>query len=279
MNRRTLLTLLGAGTVSLAGCTSGSGPAGTDEGTPTETPHPDDGVPEATDTTTTGDGTAEPNALPEDCPTTQDLGVEWPTDLDAEAVESFVEAYEHEYHREVVVAYEPETPLDEYGLSGSVSEGPRRAGDGWTLTYSGSGGVYRPGLFLGATPADPPEGANVVSADELEDERLTELFTEAVDTGEAEAHVDRRGAEAINRYLDLFASVSDEFALSGPGDSDTLYVDVDGTTVELDVTADNFHGDYWWGATYYVDERVVRRTEEDTDPREGELLECRPGDS
>ena len=276
MNRRTLLTLLGAGTVSLAGCTNRSEPAETDDETPTETetPYPSDGIPEGTDTTATGDGTADPRALPDDCPTTQDLDVEWPTDLDAKTVESFVEAYEHEYHREVVVAYEPETPLDEYGLSGSVSEGPRRADDGWVLTYSGSGGVYRPGLFLGAQTTDAPEGADVVSADEIDDERLTELFTEAVDTGEAEVHVDRQDAEAVNRYLDLFESLSDDFALSGPGDSDSLSVDVDGTVVELDVTADNFHGDYWWTATYYVDERVVRRTDKDTDPRDGDLLEC-----
>jgi hypothetical protein len=41
------------------------------------------------------------------------------------------------------------------------------------------------------------------------------------------------------------ASLSGAFdGLSGRGDSDSLHVDVDGTTVELSVTATNFHGDY-----------------------------------
>jgi len=280
MQRRTLLTLLGAGTLSLAGCTSRSEPAGTDDGTQTETPTPDDETPERTDTTTASDGTTEPTALPDDCPTTQDLNVEWPTELDGESVETFVEAYEEAYYREVVVEYEPETRLDEYGLAGSVGEGPQRAGDGWVLTYSGSGGVYRPGLFLSAETADAPEGAEVVSADEIEDETLTEVLTTAAEAGEAEDRVERREAAEVTRYLDIFESLSDDFDLSGPGDSDVLYVDVDGTVVALEVTADNFHGDYWWTARYYVDEQVVRRTEgEDTDPRDGELVECRPGDS
>lgn len=278
MQRRTLLGLIGAGALSLAGCTSGSEPIGTDDETPTGTTALGDGAPEQTDTVTAGDGTDQSTPLPDDCPTTQGLGVEWPTGLDAETVESFIEAYEDAYHREVVVEYEPETRLDEYGLSGSVNEGPQSSGDGWILSYSGSGGVYRPGLFLGTTPADPPEEADVVSADDIEDEMLTDLLTAAVETGEAEDHIDRRGPAEVNRYLGLFESLSDDFDLSGPGESDTLYVDVDGTTVELTAKADRFHGDYWWDARYYVDDRVVRRTTDDgVDPRDGELLECRDG--
>lgn len=261
MQRRTLLAAVG-GALSLAGCTSGGEPIGTGGGTD----EPDD-------------GTDEPDDLPDDCPKSQDLGVEWPDDLDASTVESFVEAYEHLYYRDVVVEYEPESSLDSYDLSGSVSDPPQETGDGWTLEYSGSGGVYRPTLLLGATTATPPDAADVVSVEEIDDEPLTETLEEAAETGEAEFHVDPPGEE-VDRYVELLTGLSDDFGdLSGPGDSDTLYVDVDGTTVELSVTASNFHGDYWWTARYYVDEQVVRRTaDEHTTPRDGELLECRERD-
>jgi len=250
MHRRTLLTGIGAGTLALAGCTTGADSVGTEDGT-------DDAD------------------LPEGCPTTQGFDVEWPEELDASTVESFVEAYEQVYFREVVVEYEPESRLDSYELSGSVTDPPRKVGDGWALAYSGGGGVYRPTLLVEATASDPPDGTDPVQATAIDDEALTETLEAAAETGNAEFRVDPGGE--VDRYVDLLASRSDDFErLSGPGDSDALYVDVDGTAVELSVTATNFHGDYWWEAWYYVDEQVVRRTtEEEDDPRDGDLLECR----
>jgi hypothetical protein len=243
MNRRRVLHGLGAGLVALAGCVSG-----TDTSTP----------------------------LPDSCPTSQDLDVEWPRDLDGAAVESFVESYEHVYYRDVVVEYEPDTELDAYELAGGVTDGPTAVGDGWTLAYSGSGGIYRPTLLFDATTAEPPQNADTVPIDELDDEPIVATLREAADTGDARLHVER-DREAIDRYLAHLEAASEDFdGLSGRGDSDTLYVDVDGVTVELPVTASNFHGDYWWDAWYYVDENVVRRTtDEEADPRDGTVLECR----
>ena len=58
--------------------------------------------------------------------------------------------------------------------------------------------------------------------------------------------------------------------------ADTGYFDADGPTGELALQAGNLHGDYWWSTRYYVDERVVRRLEDDEgDPRDDDLLECR----
>lgn len=264
MQRRRLLAALGAGTAGLAGCVSG--------------PAADDGTPDdRSGTADEPEPTTEP-PLPADCPTTQGLGVEWPSELDAAAVESFVERYERRYYRDVVVAYEPESELDSYELSGSVTDGPTERGEGWELAYSGGGGVYRPTLHLGASTADPPADADVVPVSEIDDATVTDLLEEAAATGEAEHHVDPPGGK-VDRYVDLFAGLSDDFEpLSERGDGDELYVDVDGTDVELAVRATNFHGDYWWDAYYYVDERVVRRaTDEGADPRDGTLLECRDG--
>lgn len=252
MLRRTLLSMIGAGTLSLAGCTAPSGTVGSD------------------------DGTNENTALPEDCPTSQNLDVDWPDDLDTSTVEAFVEEYESVYYRDRVVEYKPESQLDSYELSGSVTGSPREVGNGWELTYSGGGGIYRPTLLLDATTANLPDGADLVPVSEIDDEQLTEMLEEAAETGDGELHVDTPG-EVVDRYVDRFTSLSDDFErLPGPGDSDTLYVDVDRTTIKLTVQATNFHGDYEWEARYYVDDGVVRRTtDDDTAVRDGKLLECR----
>jgi hypothetical protein len=55
----------------------------------------------------------------------------------------------------------------------------------------------------------------------------------------------------------------------------TRDVTVEDTPADVDVTASTLHGDYWWSATYYVDEHVVYRIEEEGDPKDGRLLECR----
>ncbi|MEF8884210.1 MAG: hypothetical protein V5A44_03690 [Haloarculaceae archaeon] len=288
MRRRAFLTVLGGGAAALAGCTSRPGDSGpgadtdpptdTDARTPTNggdgtpTPLTEDGT-GATETDSAGtDGTP---TRPPSCPTTQGFDVEWPTDLDAESAASFVEAYERVYYREVVVEYEPESSLDSCELSGGVTEREPRD-EGWVLTYSGSGGVYRPTLALGATTADPPGEVDPVPVAEVEDDTLVDLLETAAEAGEAEHHVEPPGP-TVDRYVDRLTALSPEFdGLSGPGDSDSLHADVDGKTVKLTATATNFHGDYWWTARYYVDERVVRRVEgEDADPREGTVVECR----
>lgn len=250
MHRRTLLAGA-AGTIPLAGCLGGFA----DEGR--------GGTPD----------------LPEDCPKTQGLDVAWPDDLDAAAVESFAQEYEYRYYRDVVVEYEPESRLDSYELHTGVSEGPTASGDGFELQVSGGGGVYMPTLLMTAETADPPDGAEVVPASEIDDVGLSSLLRDAAASGEAELHVDDPGEE-VEQYLELLASVSEEFErVAGPGHSASAYVAVEDATVELTVQATRFHGDYGWWAWYYVDEYVVRRTtEEDVDPRNGTLLECRRPD-
>jgi hypothetical protein len=251
MHRRSVLTGALAGLGVLAGCTS-HGPG-------------------------TGTTTDTERDRPPGCPASQELDVEWSTELDAASVAAFVEAYEAAYYREVVVDYEPESPVDEYGLAGSVVGEPRSVGGGWVVEYRGGGGVYRPTLFLRATTATPPDGAAVVAADEIDDDGLRETVETAAETGEAEAQVEPPG-EPVARYLDLLASLDGDFGLDGPGDEDRLYVDDDARTVELVVQASNFHGDYWWSARYFVTDRIVRRTsEEGVDARDGTLLECREG--
>jgi hypothetical protein len=260
MDRRSLLASIGTGLSLLGGCLSAS-PQGRNAD-PTADPG--------------GTPTDGPTAVPGDCPTSQDLDVEWPSRVDENSVTAFVERYERVYYREVVVEYEPESRLDEYELGGNVVSTVEKRDGGWVLEYQGGGAVYRPTLALGATTAEPPAAADVVPVSEIDDEQLSGMLEEAATTGEAEHHVEPPG-EPVERYLEIFEGLSADFeGLSEPGDSATLHVDVDGTVVEVSVMADSFHGDYDWQAWYYVDDRVLRRTtDEDRDPRDGELLECR----
>lgn len=248
MQRRTLLAGISAGTVSFAGCLASLG--------------------EENDAN-------RPDERPENCPTSQHLGIEWPDELNSSSVESYVETYEQVYYKEKIVEYSSETSLDSYELSGEVADGPDEAADGWVLKYSGGGAVYRPFLLMGATPAEAPSGTDIIPLEDIDKEALVETLQTAAETGEAELAVETP-REEIEEYVQLFESLDDDIELSRRGDSTTIYVDVDGTTVELSVHATNFHGDYGWQAWYYVNEQVVRRTtDEDTDPRNGTLLECR----
>ena len=251
--RRTLLA--GAATAAVAGCVGGDGDDGSSDGN--------------------GDGD-----LPEACPTTRGLDVEWPDELTAGTVADFVEDYENRYYREVAIGYEPGSRLDDYRLSGSVRSGPEERDGGYVAEFAGGGALYRPGLHVAAEVADAPAGTEPLEYAEVDDDGLRRLLEDAVEA-DGEDGTATLGVETdaeIDAYLGLFESLFEGFeAFDGPNESATLYADVDGTTVELSVYSDGFHGDYWWNAWYYVDERVVRRTaDEDADPTAGELLECRP---
>lgn len=245
MQRRTLLSVVGAGSVSIAGCmarqTWGAGPD-----------------------------------LPDDCPTTQDVGVEWPRDLDESSVATFVERYEEAYYRQEVIdtLFEPESRLFGYsGWIGRIKDVAGVEGGGWRVHFSGIVNVQRGDLVLDATVADPPDDEPVIPSEDVDDELLIEVLEPAAETGEAARRISPSQSEA---YLERFEGLADGFEITEVGDSETLSFSVDGTTVELVVSASPPNRDHFWDAWYYVDEHVVWRSgEQDVDPRNGELLECR----
>lgn len=241
MRRRQLLTSAVAGSLSLAGCTTTSGLFGPD--------------------------------LPAACPTSQDLGVEWPKNLDESTAAAFVEAYEEQYYRQAVFDYEPVSRFSYVGSAISRVEDVNEADVGWRVHFSGTLGVNEAFMHLKATRSDPPEGTVVLSRSQLDDERLTELLDEAGATGEAEQDIE---AEAVDPYVDRFERLSEGFEISSAEPRDRLYFEGNETTVELVVSVDTYHADRFWDAWYYVDEHVVWRSgERDVDPRDGDLLECR----
>lgn len=267
MRRRKVLALSASGVLgALAGC-DGQRPAATPSEEPTTAPP------------TTGP-TREPTPgstpqQPSDCPITQGLGVDWPEELTALSAEAFVDRYEEVYYRDVVVEYEPESRFDEYDLGFRI-ELTKSDGAGYVVEVDGSGGVFRPDVMLGASVVDDESDTEVIPLEDVEDEALRNLFQRSAENPEDSTEDEVRDGSEVDRYADLFDALPSDGSLDERGDSVTLSVDVDGTTVELTATLSNLHGDYWWSATYYVDENVLRRTEKDgVPPVEGALLECR----
>lgn len=264
MRRRSLLTLIGSGAIPLAGC--GAAPPTTSSDDHQETAERSERNPAPTDT----------KELPAGCPASLELGVAWPEQLNETTVASFVDRYEAAYYQQVHEIQTESRYSSDAGLSGHVKNVTQTESGGWRLRISGFAGINEAFMRLEATRADPPEATDVIPSSEIEDELITEVLTTAADTGRAEERV---STDRTDAYVDRFENLSDGFEITRSELRDTLYVNVDGTTVELVVSVQTFHADTEWRAWYYVDEHVVWRSgEPDTDPRDGELLECRPRD-
>lgn len=254
MRRRSLLVTLVGGLLSLAGC-------------------PSDQDQSQTENPVGGSRNTNTEPLPSECPTSQNLGVAWPRELNASAVATFIEAYEPTFYRELVFEFEPESRFSRVGSTVSRVENVTESGHGWRIRYSGILGIEEAFTRLKATTADRPEDADVIAIEAVDGEQLAELLEEAADTGAAER---RLGPEDTDAYIDRLENLSEDFEISSADYHDTLYFDVDGTIVELSVSVDTLHVDREWNAWYYLDPRLVWRSgNPDVAPRDGNLLECR----
>lgn len=112
------------------------------------------------------------------------------------------------------------------------------------MTFEGIVGIERVGLYLDATAVDPPETAEVIPGEAIDDDRLVSVLEAAAETGRATRKI---GVERTDAYLARFETLADGFAFEGAEDSETLYIDVDGTTVELVVQGFPYHADHFLG--------------------------------
>lgn len=244
MHRRTLVAAIGASSASLAGCVAVRDAVGGED-------------------------------LPEDCPTSQDLGVDWPRDLDESTVASFIESYELAYYQRDVIddVFEPMSRLDTYeGWIASATDVRRLAG-GWRVEFEGIVNFRRGDLYFEAAQGEPPDEADLIPATRVEDEAVSDLLQEAARYGEAD---ERFGPGKTDAYLDRFEELDEGFELTDVHDTATLWFDVNGTAVEFVVGAAPPNRDHFWYVSYYVDEHVIYRSSDQSgDPRDGELLECR----
>ncbi|WP_152420128.1 hypothetical protein [Halorubrum distributum] len=246
--------------------------------------------------TTSGD--SEPpseDELPDQCPTSLDLGVEWPRDIYTRSVGGFLSRYEAV--AEFVTAYEEAYQVEKYAqsrfksgdFSTRLDQDPEKVADGFHVTVSYSGSVYTEmTLDLEAFEVDSdgipkdgsididestvPDDSEYISIDEIEDQRLQEVLKSAADSGYEEYIT-----SSTDHYRQLIENFPPNASLNN-GSLPRAYFDVNGTPVLLVIYP---HGgsvaDYpWRPVQYYVTEYVIRRTsEENESPRDGTVVECR----
>lgn len=269
MRRRTLLVSAAMTlAASLGGCFGG-----TDDADSEPTSDGSDSELHAADSDPEPDSNGQYD-VPDDCPMSHDLDVDWPDEFDVDSAASLVVAYEKAYLEEIVIG-EAESQVERLGYSVGYRPPVEEVDEGYLVEVGGGGAHYTPQLHLDAAVADAPVDATPVPKEQVEDDPLNELLGDAKTEGVAEMRIDP-GSE-VDHYIDLVASLSPDFEpLTEPASSGTAYFDIDEVTVELTLKADSFHGDMGLDARYYVDEYVLwRNASEDGSPRDGELLECR----
>lgn len=248
MDRREVLTLIaGGGSIALSGCLESVGD---------------------------GNGDGPNDELPDECPVSETLGLDWPEQLYEDIVASFIEQYEAEYLREVEIGFEPVTRYDSYGIEVDGRSITERE-DGFEMRIDSGGPILTPNLDLIATVTDPPDGVEPVAIEDLENDLAKQVISDAIEEGEA-ANKLHHGPE-VEGFLDHVDELSPDFE---PPESQTeeasVYVEANDSIIELTIRPDGFHGDWWLTAWYYIDDHVLwRTTQEDEAPRDGELLECR----
>lgn len=214
-------------------------------------------------------GGARP-AITADCPTTQDLDVEWPRNLNPQRVTGFVESYEQAYYRDTVLSYEPETRLDALELNGRT--GTAAVTGGYRVKFAGRAEISRPDLEIAVSLAFPPDGADVVSADSIDDGTIRATLDRAITqcNGEGSFTVTRSadGAAAIDRYIAMVSALSEDVAPDSTWtETVALFIDYRGSPIKLTLSTLENRVDDAWTVRYYVNENVV--------VRDGNLLECR----
>lgn len=248
----------------------------------------------------TASGASEPpseDELPEQCPTSQNLDVQWPRDIYTGSVRGFLTGYEDV--REFVTAYEEEYLVEKNTRSQfqsadfhvDVDQNPKRVADGFQLTVSYTGSVHTSShLILQAFEVDSegipkdnngmsvaesevPADLEPISVEEVQDQKIREILKSAAKSGHR-----RDAADSTAQFTQLVDNHSPNASLNDE-DRSGVYFDVNGTPVLLFIQSrEGSVGDILDPVTvqYYVTEYVIRRTkEEDESPRDGTVVECR----
>lgn len=207
--------------------------------------------------------------LPDNCPTSTLADYNPPAELSCEAVATFVV----EYHEAYVLNKMFSPTHGDDSVSGSVTSINSHE-YGYVVTVGWSGADYTDVPEIEAEPTTDPPDFDLPSVETLNSKLLREFAIEAAEQNE---RVESSGAP----HSDL-DPVRQEFE-SLPGTEDGRFISVDGTPVTLQFDIRETVGDYLSMSTrYYVDSHVVRQSDEhrasdeDTDPRQFPLLECRP---
>lgn len=223
--------------------------------------------------TKTAPADRSPGELPESCPVSTIDGFEPPDTLTPKSVEKFIRGYEEAYmFEERFLTYEDQLLTE--GTVLSVEE--RDAGYAVEAQFSGLD------VILSVSVRAVPDDAEVepVAIDTVESPPLVETARQAVKEG-ARVETSLPQPEANTKENSRAQKLS-ETVEALPGEQDSGYVSVDGTTVRLWVDVRQIYADYLnYTVLYYVDSTVVRRSsfpKREATATDGALVECYPAE-
>lgn len=237
--------------------------------------------------TTSGDsGPPSEDELPDQCPTSLDLDVQWPRELDADTVGEFVVAYVKAYQGKKLA----ETRFHSPSISVELDQTPYKVADGFqvTVTYDASvtvedylhleafevnsDGIPKDGPHV--DESEVPDNPEYIPIAEIGGQRLQEVLKSAANSGYGEDYT-----SPTRWYTQLIESHSANASLNTEYPQG-IYFDVNGTPVLLIITERGGAAEDYGKSDpiqYYVTEYVVRRTEEENEsPQNGTVVECRP---
>ena len=233
-------------------------------------------------------GPPSKDELPEGCPTSLDLDIQWPREINTEPVGEFVTAYEQAYRLR-----NADSRLYSADYSANIKQEPIHIDDRYRVPITVSGTTRAPTMLMFAFEVNSngvpiteetyifediklPDDPDYVPIEAVEDQRLRELLNAAI-VEEAAVDESFTGSE-MERYTELVTTLSSDASLmDDSGGREIAYFDVDGTGVLLVIRISHSIGDLPGAEVrYYVTEFVLRRTSStDESPQNGELLECR----
>ena len=241
--------------------------------------------------------------LPEQCPTSQNLDVQWPRDIYTPSVRGFVTGYEE--LEKFVTAYEeaylvkkagqPQYQSGDFNVDADLH--PKRVADGFLMAVSYTGAIHtQDHLVLQAFRVDSegiptdglcvdksyvPDDLEPISVEEVQNQKIQHILKTAAKSG---SRRDRAGfTSQFRQFLDdppPNASLHDVGRSGVYANLLGIYFDVDGTLVLVFIDIEpGSVGDIFdpVPVKYYVTEYVIRRSEKENEPaRDGTVVECRP---
>ncbi|WP_147438078.1 hypothetical protein [Halorubrum sp. Atlit-28R] len=218
----------------------------------------------------TASGDAQPpseDELPDQCPMSQTLDVQWPQNLNTEAVADFAKTYEVAYRSR---NSDLQPPWSSSSYSARVEQEPKRTADGYQVTLVVSASIIQAAGSLNAYEVDSdgirksttrlessdlPDDPTYIPIGEVEDRLLHRLLeSAAVNRVETDSVDDSK----IEQYSELIATLSPDASIieSPSGGPEYAYFDVEGTPILLEFRIATSDGDLWGGRNSVLCHRI-----------------------
>lgn len=219
-----------------------------------------------------GESELKPDSWDDHCPSTSNLDVDWPDELNRTSVRAFIDDHIHQ-----ILGQSHFDHSELWGYTGSITDhASSSAGEGYEGEMEGWLASLMPSIEIVATKLEDSGDTALVDVSTIDSEEIRELIETAAETGTANltsSDLDQRGPDEV---MGIFESASNQFQMPTKFDeSETLNVTVGDTVVKTEVWLRNpglLDGPY--EAEYYIDEQglVIDSTIPDS---ELTIIECR----